>query len=62
MTYRNMEVIQKNVNNQKVLAMNYEETMKSLDQEIRRLKGELSDLERARRLVRKKNTDIQVIW
>ncbi len=42
--------------------MNYQETLKSLDQEIRRLKGELSDLERARRLVKKKNTDTQVIW
>jgi hypothetical protein len=57
-----MEVIQKIVNNQKVLALNYEETMKSLDQEIRKLKGELGDLERARRLVKKKNTDTQVIW
>jgi hypothetical protein len=42
--------------------MNYQETLKSLDQEIRRLKGELSDLERARRLVRKKKTETQVIW
>lgn len=42
--------------------MNYQETLKSLDQEIRRLKGELSDLERARRLAKKKNTDTQVIW
>ncbi len=42
--------------------MKYEETLESLDQEIRRLKGELSDMERARRLVRKKKTETQLIW
>ncbi len=42
--------------------MNQEETLKNLDHEIRRLKDEISQLEKARRLVRKKQTNYEVVW
>lgn len=46
----------------KVLNMNHEETLKTLDQEIRRLKDEMNYLEKARRLVRKKQTSYEICW
>ncbi len=45
-----------------VLDMNQEETLKNLDQEIRRLKDEMNQLEKARRVVKRKQTSYEVVW
>ena len=42
--------------------MKYDETLKNLDLEIRRLKDELNQLERARQLIKRKQTDYAVVW
>jgi len=42
--------------------MNQKETLKTLDDEIRRLKDEVNQLERARRLVKKRQTNYEIIW
>ena len=42
--------------------MNQKETLKTLDQEIRRLKDEINHLEKARRLVQKKQTSYEISW
>ena len=42
--------------------MNHEETLKNLDLEIRRLKDEINHLERARKLVKKKQTSYEISW
>jgi hypothetical protein len=47
---------------QLVKNMKYDETLKNLDLEIRRLKDELNQLERARSLIKRKQTDYAIVW
>lgn len=42
--------------------MKYDETAKNLDDEIRRLKTELSQLQKARKVMKKKQDGYVVVW
>jgi hypothetical protein len=42
--------------------MKQSETIKHLDQEIRRLKTELNQLERARKSMKKKDSGLELLW
>ena len=42
--------------------MNDDETLRNLDLEIRRLKDEINQLERARKLVKRRQTSYEIVW
>ena len=49
-------------NQPEVICMKYDETAKNLDEEIRRLKTELSQLQKARKVMKKKHDGYVVVW